>query len=115
MGNISGYRIKDDSDHFILVNRNRSYYIREIYVTRPDWDYRIAIDISTRNGTYKKTLTTVPLSEDDFFGKKLSEILEKHLPSKTFHVKKWDHSNIPSVKLTIDYHTATNKNLLLIL
>jgi len=108
MSDISKYRIKDDSDHFILVKKNTMYYIKDIRVTRPDWDYIIEVSVATRNGNKPHILYTVPLSENEFVGKTLSEILENYLDGSLYVIRKWNHESVNS-------KTTTNENLLLIL
>jgi hypothetical protein len=109
------YNIIDDSRSFYLLKGKRRYWVDIIEVERPDWDFRVVVHASGKNGS--DVITSDPLSEGDFIGKKLSTILKNHQwDYRLVRVKSNPCSEIELPKpKRISAKTTTNENLLLIL
>lgn len=124
MASYRQYRIIDDSHSFYIDKRpplkGKRYYVNLIEVERPDWDYRVVVYVEGHDAI---VITSDPLCEDDFVGKKLSTILKKHMPYeyRVIMSKTTTESLNPCAEIDLPKpirvysKTTTNQNLLLIL
>jgi hypothetical protein len=132
MASFRHYRIIDDSKSFYLTKGKRKYYVNLIEVERPDWDYRVVVYAEGKDAI---VITSDPLCENDFVGKKLSTILKKYISFEYSIVmcRTTTGSNNPCAEISLGQFEAcvltdepfnpkktkskstTNRNLLLIL